>query len=104
MILTMFKKTILGATLISTLVGCASTGSTQKSSDGAFAAEKLSNAQLMLRHMLPAANKKFSARTGAYPRTTNKNGELVTTSMYDWTPGFFRAVFGTHTKTRRMTA
>ncbi len=39
--------------------------------------------------MLPAANKKFSARTGAYPRTINKNGELVTTSMYDWTPGFF---------------
>lgn len=24
-----------------------------------------------------------------YPRTTNKEGKLVTTSMYDWTPGFF---------------
>jgi unsaturated chondroitin disaccharide hydrolase len=25
----------------------------------------------------------------AFPRTINKNGKLVTTSMYDWTPGFF---------------
>lgn len=24
-----------------------------------------------------------------YPRTMNNNGELVTTGMYDWTPGFF---------------
>lgn len=24
-----------------------------------------------------------------YPRTMNNKGELVTTSMYDWTPGFF---------------
>ena len=24
-----------------------------------------------------------------YPRTTNKEGKLRTTSMYDWTPGFF---------------
>ncbi len=25
----------------------------------------------------------------AFPRTLNKNGNLVTTTMYDWTPGFF---------------
>lgn len=25
----------------------------------------------------------------AFPRTINKNGKLVTTTMYDWTPGFF---------------
>ena len=24
-----------------------------------------------------------------YPRTTNNEGDLITTSMYDWTPGFF---------------
>lgn len=24
-----------------------------------------------------------------YPRTMNNNGELITTNMYDWTPGFF---------------
>jgi chondroitin AC lyase len=26
---------------------------------------------------------------GAFPRTINKKGKLVTTNMYDWTPGFF---------------
>lgn len=27
--------------------------------------------------------------SGKFPRTTNKEGKLVTTDMYDWTPGFF---------------
>ncbi len=26
---------------------------------------------------------------GKYPRTTNKEGKMVSTGMYDWTPGFF---------------
>lgn len=27
-----------------------------------------------------------------YPRTTNSKGRLATTSIYDWTPGFFPGV------------
>lgn len=34
--------------------------------------------------------KEVGAPTGEnYPRTMNENGQLVTTNMYDWTPGFF---------------
>ncbi len=37
--------------------------------------------------------KKMLAETGngsrSFPRTTDKNGKLAGTSMYDWTPGFF---------------
>lgn len=29
-----------------------------------------------------------------YPRTMNDEGELVTTEMKDWTPGFFQVLFG----------
>lgn len=54
-----------------------------------FVQENFSNATTMLNGMLKAANKKFAAKNGAFPRTTDNNGKLETTSMYDWTPGFF---------------
>lgn len=80
---------ILGVGLTGVLAGCAAIKENQKSPAVDFAGENLNHAQLMLHRMLPEANKNFPERTGAYPRTVNKNGELVTTSIYDWTPGFF---------------
>ncbi len=54
-----------------------------------FTRENLAYAAKMLSAQLLEANKKFSEEKGAYPRTSNAAGKLVTTSMYDWTPGFF---------------
>ena len=51
--------------------------------------DNLVYAEQMLSAQLLVANKNFSAERGAYPRTTNKSGGLATTSIYDWTPGFF---------------
>ncbi|HTG56547.1 MAG TPA: glycoside hydrolase family 88 protein [Niabella sp.] len=82
-------KMFFGWMMVSVLFSCGPAKKTAGLQEDGFVKTGLSGSEEMLRHMLPAANKKFSARTGAYPRTTNKNGELVTTSMYDWTPGFF---------------
>ncbi|MVT12010.1 glycoside hydrolase family 88 protein [Chitinophaga tropicalis] len=43
-------------------------------------------AQQQLRHMLKDTESRNSL---AFPRTINKEGKMITTSMYDWTPGFF---------------
>ncbi|MBS0029892.1 glycoside hydrolase family 88 protein [Chitinophaga sp. 22321] len=43
-------------------------------------------AQQQLRHMLKDTESRDSL---AFPRTINKEGKMITTSMYDWTPGFF---------------
>lgn len=53
--------------------------------DTAFIKENFSYANKQLKNMLKVADKNKLA----FPRTINKNGKLVTTSMYDWTPGFF---------------
>ncbi|MBC9915149.1 glycoside hydrolase family 88 protein [Chitinophaga varians] len=43
-------------------------------------------AQQQLTHMLQETATRDSL---AFPRTTDKAGKMTTTSMYDWTPGFF---------------
>lgn len=53
--------------------------------DSLFISENFKNAQKHLNKMLDVADVKKLQ----YPRTINKNGVLVTTDMYDWTPGFF---------------
>ncbi|MBO9595751.1 MAG: glycoside hydrolase family 88 protein [Niabella sp.] len=54
-----------------------------------FVKDNMEYAGVMLKLQLADANQKFSTPQGAYPRTADKKGKLVTTSMYDWTPGFF---------------
>lgn len=53
--------------------------------DSLFISENFKNAQKHLNKMLDVAD----VIKLQYPRTINKNGVLVTTDMYDWTPGFF---------------
>ncbi|RXK62009.1 glycosyl hydrolase family 88 [Lacibacter luteus] len=53
--------------------------------DTAFIKENFSYANKQLKNMLKEVDKSKLA----FPRSINKNGKLVTTSMYDWTPGFF---------------
>ena len=55
----------------------------------AFIDQNFKHADTMLSKLLDDANQNFNEKDPAYPRTINKNGELVSTSMYDWTPGFF---------------
>lgn len=43
-------------------------------------------ARQQLKHMLKDTESRDSL---AFPRTINKEGKMITTSMYDWTPGFF---------------
>ncbi|MES2775074.1 MAG: glycoside hydrolase family 88 protein [Bacteroidota bacterium] len=53
--------------------------------DSAFVKDNFIYASKQLKNMLNETGKNKLA----YPRTTNKNGKLVTSTMYDWTPGFF---------------
>ena len=53
--------------------------------DSLFISANFKNAQKHLNKMLQVADVKALQ----YPRTINKNVVLVTTDMYDWTPGFF---------------
>ena len=50
-----------------------------------FVKENFKFAELQLKNMLADAAKESQS----FPRTTDKNGKLLGTSMYDWTPGFF---------------
>ncbi|MFT3902762.1 MAG: glycoside hydrolase family 88 protein [Niabella sp.] len=83
------RKTIIALFSIAILTSCSSTKKTTNTCDVDFVKENFSHAATMLNGQLKTANEKFSTKNGAYPRTTGKNGKLVTTSMYDWTPGFF---------------
>lgn len=49
-----------------------------------FVQQQFSSANLHLQSML-----KEMGNDVVFPRTTNDKGQLVTTNMYDWTPGFF---------------
>ncbi|MCH5599961.1 glycoside hydrolase family 88 protein [Niabella ginsengisoli] len=57
----------------------------QAQSEKDFVKENLAFCNTQLYGML--ADK--SLQTNKFPRTTNAKGELTSTSMYDWTPGFF---------------
>ncbi|MCF3108242.1 glycoside hydrolase family 88 protein [Niabella sp. CC-SYL272] len=63
--------------------------SASKDTPDRFVEDNMTYARQMLGMQLKVADLQFAAPKGAYPRTTDKNGKLVTTSMYDWTPGFF---------------
>jgi unsaturated chondroitin disaccharide hydrolase len=67
--------------IIFSLVTVSFTGSNEE----AFIKDNYSYADGQLKNMLTAAEKNQKA----FPRTLSKQGTLATTSMYDWTPGFF---------------
>lgn len=83
------KKAIIALLLAVILTHCTTTKNTTSPVASNFVKENFSHAATMLNGQLKVANKKFDTKNGAFPRTTDKNGKLVTTSMYDWTPGFF---------------
>ncbi len=51
-----------------------------------FIRDNVSFAKTQLKYMLKETGNRDPL---AFPRTTGKAGQLVTTNMYDWTPGFF---------------
>lgn len=51
-----------------------------------FVSSNAGFAQKQLAHMLKDTE---TLNRIAFPRTTDKEGKMITTSMYDWTPGFF---------------
>lgn len=51
-----------------------------------FIHENISFAQQQLKHMLKDTESRNSL---SFPRSINKEGKMITTNMYDWTPGFF---------------
>jgi unsaturated chondroitin disaccharide hydrolase len=53
--------------------------------DKQFVKTSFQHAQTMLKKMSAEAGEKQLL----FPRTTDKEGKLVATNMYDWTPGFF---------------
>lgn len=55
------------------------------SKDTSFVKDNFLYAGAQLKNML----KETGEADTAFPRTTNKEGNLVTTNMYDWTSGFF---------------
>ena len=58
----------------------------QKTERDNFIQENIQFAEAQTKLML---NKVGEPNGNNYPRTTDKNGELRVTGMYDWTPGFF---------------
>ncbi|HEY1202739.1 MAG TPA: glycoside hydrolase family 88 protein [Niastella sp.] len=58
---------------------------TVRSSETDFVKENFTYAGQQLRFML----QETASKPNSFPRTINKAGHLVTTNMYDWTPGFF---------------
>ncbi len=58
--------------------------SAQKGKEHAFVNNNLQFASQQLQAMLDEPGNALR-----FPRTIDKNGKLVTTNMYDWTPGFF---------------
>ncbi|MEO5683242.1 MAG: glycosyl hydrolase family 88 [Chitinophagaceae bacterium] len=57
----------------------------QPVNDSAFISDNFRYADRQLKNMLKEADKNALR----FPKTTDKQGKLVTTNMYDWTPGFF---------------
>lgn len=59
---------------------------TENKGEEDFIRNNMSFAQMQLKHMLKETE---SRNPLAFPRSIGKTGEMITTSMYDWTPGFF---------------
>lgn len=60
------------------------TASGNKPDNHSFVKQQLDDAVLRVNNLLQAADKGAS-----FPRTIDASGKLVSTNMYDWTPGFF---------------
>lgn len=60
------------------------TASGNKPDNHAFVKQQLDDAVLRVNHLLQSAG-----NGAAFPRTIDAKGKLVSTNMYDWTPGFF---------------
>jgi len=58
---------------------------TVRNSETDFVKDNFTYARQQLRSML----QETAFKRNSFPRTINKTGDLVTTNMYDWTPGFF---------------
>ncbi|MBZ4191313.1 glycoside hydrolase family 88 protein [Niabella beijingensis] len=88
----MYQQKILTAVLFLMLTACSAGKqhrTTAPETPDQFVDENMTHAAGLLNRLLDKADIGFSAPKGAYPRTIDKKGALVTTSMYDWTPGFF---------------
>ncbi|HMR81488.1 MAG TPA: glycoside hydrolase family 88 protein [Niabella sp.] len=83
------QKTLITLLFAAVLASCTTSKKTANALSEDFVKENFSHAATMLNGQLKVANEKFEVKNGAFPRTADKNGKLVTTSMYDWTPGFF---------------
>lgn len=77
----LMKRAFLLTAILGLLVTAFKTDTREKD----FIKENFSFADTQLSNML----KEVGSRKNAFPRTTDRNGQLVTTNMYDWTPGFF---------------
>lgn len=79
-------KTIFSAGLIGcclALFCCLFLANTSPLPETTFVQNNIDHASIMLKNMLKEANGL------AFPRTTDKDGHLKSTNMYDWTSGFF---------------
>lgn len=74
-------KTVLYSIVIISLLAF----TTDRKEQG-FVSSNFSFVQRQLKNMLKETGNRNSL---AFPRTTNAAGKMTTTSMYDWTPGFF---------------
>lgn len=84
------SKILISVFFLTFFYSCASNKKTTTvSRELSFVNENLKVATLMLNSQLQEANRKFDAKNGAYPRTFDSKGNFITTSIYDWTPGFF---------------
>ncbi len=63
---------------------CLTGATTTKKAEPDFVKANFDFAGVQLRNMLKA-----DIPPNSFPRTTDKTGKLVSTNMYDWTPGFF---------------
>lgn len=60
------------------------TASANKPDNQAFVKQQLDDAVISVNNLLQSAGK-----SDQFPRTIDASGKLVSTNMYDWTPGFF---------------
>lgn len=71
--------------MLLTLLGITSC-SINKNNDLEFIEENVGYCEKQLGNMLEVLGK---ATVNNYPRTSDENGKMVTTTIHDWTPGFF---------------
>lgn len=78
------KKEFLSAVFMGCLMLASCTAKTEK--EMSFIQENVSYSEKQMQNMLESLG---SATKENYPRTSDAEGKLKTTSIHDWTPGFF---------------